>query len=80
MCAWAAISPFVKGGQAESLLQCLCSEQLLPPGFSQAHVWISCQTDLDVTRASYGDILMMQAILVDDTYVNLKGVMCVMYQ
>ena len=35
------------------------------------------KTDCDVIRALYGDVLMMQAISVDDTYVNLKGVMWV---
>ena len=32
------------------------------------------KTDHDVTGASYGYILMMQVILVDDNYVTLKGV------
>ena len=32
------------------------------------------KTDCDVIGAMYGNVLMMQAILVDDTYVNLKGV------
>ena len=35
------------------------------------------KTDCDVIRELYGNILMMQAILVDDTYINLKGVMWV---
>ena len=34
---------------------------------------IPTKTDCGVIGVSYGDILMMQAILVDDTYVNLKG-------
>ena len=39
------------------------------------------KTDHDIIRASYDDVLMMQAILVDDTYVNLKrGDVGVMYQ
>ena len=32
------------------------------------------KTDHDIIRHLYGDLLMMLAILVDDTYVNLKGV------
>ena len=34
--------------------------------------------DNDVTGASYGDILMMQEIFVDDTYIYLKGVVWVL--
>ena len=33
------------------------------------------KTDSDTIRASYGDVLLMEAIPVDDTYVNLKGMM-----
>ena len=36
------------------------------------------KTDHDISRVSYGDILMMHAISVDDTYVNLKGVVWVL--
>ena len=32
------------------------------------------KTDHDIIGALYGDILMTQAISVEDTYVNLKGV------
>ena len=32
------------------------------------------KTDHDITGALYGDILMMQEISFDNTYVNLKGV------
>ena len=35
------------------------------------------KTDCDVIKTLYGDALMMQVISVDDTYVNLKGVMWV---
>ena len=35
---------------------------------------LPAKTDCDIMGALYGDILMMQAILVDDTYINLKGV------
>ena len=31
------------------------------------------KTDCDIIRASYGNILMMQVILFDETYVTLKG-------
>ena len=34
--------------------------------------------DHDIIRALIGDILMMQVILVDDTYISLKGVMWVL--
>ena len=38
---------------------------------------IPAKTDHHIIRASYSDVLMTQAILVGDTYVNLKGVMWV---
>ena len=33
------------------------------------------KTDCDIIRSLYGDILMMQVILVHDTYITHKGVM-----
>ena len=33
------------------------------------------KTDHDVIGESYGNVLIMQTIFVDDTYFNLKGVM-----
>ena len=35
------------------------------------------KTEHDIIGALYGDILMLQVISVDDTYIDLKGVMSV---
>ena len=73
----ATISPCIKRGSSRAsasvcLLRMTSSAQLI------RHVHRPFpKTDHDIIGVSYGDILMMQAISVDDTYINLKGVMCV---
>ena len=67
--------PSQKESWAVCLLCCLCSEWALLLSQSGASVDFPTKTDHDVIGALYGDVLMMQAILIDDTYIDLKRVM-----